>query len=251
LYHLLPGLELLNEFIGEAAESVTPVKYKFEPIWEILNEVYNTPCLASEQNQDDENCRMLQRAATLQAYYEGKLAYQCDRQTTPNFGVIQEMIYTADMGGYEADLATGVQFFGCWNRGTGCHSDDDCGYGNSYLPQCLMYGEDAVSYEDIPFSETGASRNVVIETWEDAPAEPTQRGNDWCSWWYGGCVCRTARGWNTGVATKSDRVIYVQTLTGSAGATTEQVDMMSKNQMVVKEDRERAKGNLRVEGTVA
>ena len=126
----MPSADDLDKFMSEAASSNGPVKFKFEPIWEILFEVYNTPCLGSGNGQEDENCKMLQRAATLQAYYEGKKAFECHNKATDDLGLIQKMIYAEELGDEYggADPATGVKLFACWNRKTGCLNNNDCRY---------------------------------------------------------------------------------------------------------------------------
>ena len=216
----MPSADDLNEFMSEAASSNGPVKFKFEPIWEVLFEVYNRPCLQSHNGQDDENCKMLQRAVTLQAHYEGKLAYKCQNEHTPEFGVIQKMIYAEELvehGG--ADLATGVKLFACWNHKTGCYNDDDCHkhwLGEWHRHACFMYGQNAISTEEIPFSNE--LRDVVIGDKDQAPYWADQEGNNFCSWsmkrngqW--GCLCRTERGWHIeNISAERDRGIYVQSL---------------------------------------
>jgi len=223
----LPATELLTRFIQEASLSVTPVRYRFEPIWETLYEVYNTPCLRSERKQEDENCKMLQRARTLEAHYEGKQAYQCHNKHTPKTGIMQRMIYANELNNEKPDPATGVQMFACWNGETGCKSHDDCHahwVGAWHRHACFMYGQGAVSYEPIPFSEE--QRDVVIESKEDAPEWADQVGNNYCSRgyvnWRLGCKCDT---W----IRKPARPIYVQR--GHTGATIEQIDMSAKGNL--------------------
>mmetsp|Transcript_20026 Transcript_20026/g.48105 ORF Transcript_20026/g.48105 Transcript_20026/m.48105 type:complete len:517 (-) Transcript_20026:100-1650(-) len=210
----MPDDAQLTQFMSEASDSVAPVKFKFEPIWEILDAIYTTPCLESQQAQDNENCQMLQRVTNLQAYYEGILAWKCTEVTTEDFGVIQELRYQE-----EINRATGVRRFECMNHETGCYSDDDCHLhwqSGWHRHACFMYGADAVSYESVPFAD--AKRSVVVNSMEEAPEWADQKGNNYCTWspdwgrW--GCRCRTSRGWKTNDV-HEERAIYTQSISQS------------------------------------
>ena len=156
---------------------------------------------------------MLQRAATLQAQYEGKLAYKCQNKATGDLGLIQKMIYADELDGHGgADPVTGVRLFACWNHEPGCYDNNDCHYHKQglTLDACFMYGPNAISTEEIPFSDN--LRDVVINDEVQARSVQDDEGyNIFCrmSFWRRRCVCRR----ETGVVT--ERAIYLQGLSSS------------------------------------
>ena len=139
---------------------------------------------------------MLQRAATLQAYYEGKKAFECHNKATDDLGLIQKMIYADKLGDEYggADPATGVKLFACWNRETGCYDNNDCRHLSQglYLTACFMYGPNAISTEAILFSDQ--VRDIVLNDEDQARSLSNVKGdNTFCRmsfWSMRGCVCR-------------------------------------------------------------
>ena len=98
--------ELIEQFLLEAQATDQPVKYKFVPIWEVLQQFY-----IGEEN--------FVQAINLEAYYKGYLNFDCSYQKADSGTILRQFIFAPES-------TENYPIFQCVIPIQGCHSDDDC-----------------------------------------------------------------------------------------------------------------------------
>lgn len=183
--------ESLNAFVDSADEGQSPVRFIFEPIWQLLSKVYQPACAESPGSRACEN---LQRASNLQAAYEGWMAFKCPRLETANHIVYQE---------FQRDAASsqGIWTYRCWAKKTGCNDGGvDCHMsGSSY---CYCHGPSCIEVGD---SVAGAGEYRDRQKGEDS-GRSNEGANNSCNYHFI-AHCNCDHDWAGGLP---DRSIWTQ-----------------------------------------
>ncbi|MDD9944652.1 MAG: MAC/perforin domain-containing protein [Myxococcales bacterium] len=177
----------LDEFIDSAENGDQPVRFAYKPIWHFLYRAYSPGC----QEGDPDSCENLQRAANLQAAYEGWKAVECPHESDGRDRSYQSM----EIAG---TTSLGINTYACHVSKTGCRADDDCSGGTS----CFCYGASCIDRGNI-LTGTELYRDKVRGTREGNVREGV---NDSCSYVFlAGCKCDET--WAGGLP---DRYLYEQ-----------------------------------------
>ena len=153
--------ELIDKFLNEANESLTPIRYKLTSVWDVIKQTY----LGKGDN--------FIRGINLEAFYLGFLNYGCRFQTGGGQNLQQFTLTKSSTPGnpeYECTLAP-----------EGCHSDEDCHYHPIW---CNCQGESCVGYNHT-ILDTGKSKTMAYINHD-------RYGWAGCGWKVAGFTCRCA-----------------------------------------------------------
>lgn len=136
--------ELIQKFIDEANTTQTPVRYRFTPIWDILQWAF-----AGVRGDD------LIKAVNLEYYYLGYLNYGCDYRESGSLPLQMFNLANNDarMPEYNCSLAP-----------RGCHSDDDCHF---KLGRCFCRGKTCVFHQQVTLDTGGEKLEAKANTDSD------------------------------------------------------------------------------------
>ncbi|XP_028398726.1 DELTA-alicitoxin-Pse2b-like [Dendronephthya gigantea] len=152
--------ELIEQFLNEANTTKTPIRYRLDPIWNIIKQSYIG-------SSDD-----FIRGVNMESYYLGFLNYGCPFQTSGG-QILQQFNTTASSTPENPD-------YECTLAPEGCHSDHDCHY--QFGIWCGCEGDSCVRYNHTTL-DTGKIKTTAYinhEKW------------DWkgCTWKHTGFTCK-------------------------------------------------------------
>jgi len=130
----------MSDFLNSSTSN-EPILNEYTSIWALLAYAY--------AGNSSDKLAMRQRGLNMEAAFEGYLAFTCPYLTT-SFGAPIEEFQAL------APDTTGLVRYQCWNKKTGCMSDDDChlgGVGTS----CYCYGNGCIDVNGRDFVRAGQS----------------------------------------------------------------------------------------------
>ena len=111
--------DLMANFMAAGNTSSAPVKFSYIPLWSLLTQIYQPLCNTATKGQTA--CKNYQRALSLQAAYQGFMAYSCFKTSDSTGNPFQKMIALPPN-------SLGISAYACHASKSGCRRDKDCNY---------------------------------------------------------------------------------------------------------------------------
>lgn len=169
----------LIKFLNSKNEAEQAISSTYEGIWDVLYEMYSPLCTENA----DEGCNNAQRAKLLQAAYNGFTAFNCkQQQVSKSDPFYQTMMYTNG-----TDI-NGLRDIQCWEKKTGCTTNDDCHVGGAGSV-CYAYGAGAFDSTPIDGTEMPHQEyNTIVRGEESGGYDEGINLSCYYDW---GCTCHS------------------------------------------------------------